>query len=79
MLFLPKFSPINFSIHQGVFSTTVITVICLMIIFYFLLYFCFYYLEFYCKKELSLLSHLFVYVVIYSYVDPWIFRLFCKL
>jgi len=50
-----------------------------MIIFYFLLYFCFYYLEFYCKKELALLSHLFVYVVIYSYIDPWIVTLFCKL
>ena len=49
-----------------------------MIIFYFLLYFCFYYLEFYCKKELALLSHLFVYVVIYSYIDPWIVTLFCK-
>lgn len=61
---------IYFSTNLQILSTTRITIY-LMVIFYFLLFFYTYSLEYYSKKELSLLSYLFIYLFNYIIISIW--------
>lgn len=72
-MFLRNGSPSNFNIHQRVLPAATITVVFEWRFSISLISFIFYYWRVFCKGDLSLLPHLFIYSVIYIVMDPWIF------